>query len=867
MNAGTPNAVAVRMTGVSKSFGGIRALDNVDLSFHKGQIHALLGGNGAGKSTLLKILNGVYTPDAGSQIEVGGVPLTDNTPEAARQAGIAMIFQEMSLVPTLSVAQNIFLTRERRDGMGLIDDRAAERQARELFSELGIDIDPRLLVSELSAGQQQLTEIIKAMSQQPGILILDEPTTALSSTETDRLFEFVVRLKSKGVAIVYVSHRMDEIFKIADVATILRDGRHVVTAPIGEFTLQSMIEHIVGRSAGGFHDLERQAALGEPMVELRGVSGTRKPQNTVDLVVHRGEVVGVAGLLGSGRSSMARVLCGIDPLAAGEIRIKGKPVSIRSPRDAINHGIALIPEDRRRQGFVAAHSVASNIQLPVLDKLSKYSWILTAKAKQHADSLIKRLRVKTASADSAISTLSGGNAQKVVIAKWLGNDPDVLVLDEPTAGIDIGSKGEIVALIRELARQGKAILILSSELAELLAASDRIVIMSNGQLVRDIAGSELDAVMAEASEPAERQLLAERYLQLALQNRAQQYAVTLSTGPNGETPELAANVKLSDDELASIRAMQAKAAIVMHYTGNDWARAQINGLKAQFSIMGIDVVAVTDAGFNADQQVRDIDSALAHDPQIIVSIPTDPVVTAAAYRKAAERGVKLVYMDNVPKGHQAGRDYVSAVSSDNHGNGVASALLMAKALGGQGEIGLVFHAANFFVTRQRYQAFKLTLAEHHPGIRIVAEQGIGGPGFAGDFAADAQQAAAAMLASHAGLKGIWAVWDVPAEGVIAAARAAGRSDLVITTIDLGQNVAEDMARDGHVRGVAAQRAYDQGATEALLAGYGLLGKPAPAFVALPTLPVSKDNLLDAWQIVYRQSAPNFLHRTLHGENP
>lgn len=862
MKSADTNAVAVRMTGVSKSFGGIRALDNVDLSFHKGQIHALLGGNGAGKSTLLKILNGVYTPDAGSKIEVGGVPLTENTPEAARRAGIAMIFQEMSLVPTLSVAQNIFLTREARNGLGLIDDAEAERQARELFGELGVDIDPRLRVSELSAGQQQLTEIIKAMSQRPSTLILDEPTTALSSSETDRLFDFVVRLKAKGVAVVYVSHRMDEIFKIADVATILRDGRHVITAPIAQFTLQSMIEHIVGRSAGGFHDLERQATLGEPLVELRGVSGARRPQNVVNLVIHRGEVVGVAGLLGSGRSSMARVLCGIDPLAAGEIFIAGKPVRIRSPRDAIANGIALIPEDRRRQGFVAAHSVASNIHLPVLDKLSKYSWVLPDKAKQLSDSLIKRLRVKTASPDSAISTLSGGNAQKVVIAKWLGTDPEVLVLDEPTAGIDIGSKGEIVALIRELARQGKAILILSSELAELLAASDRIVVMSNGQLVRDIPRSELDAVMAEASDPAERQQLAERYLQMALQNRAQQYAKTLSTGPNGETPELAANVKLSDEELAKIRAMKAKAAIVLHYAGNDWSRAQVDGLKAQFTTMGIEVIAVTDAGFKADKQVTDIEAVLAHDPHIIISIPTDPVATAGAYRKAVERGVKLVYMDNVPKGHVAGRDYVSAVSADNYGNGVVSAQLMAKALDGKGEIGLVFHAADFFVTRQRFEAFKKTIVDNHPDIRIVAEQGISGP----DFAGDAQQVASAMLASHPSLKGIWAVWDVPAEGVIAAARAAGRNDLIITTIDLGQNVAADMARDGFVKGVAAQRAYDHGVTEALLAGYGLLGKEAPAFVALPALPVSKDNLLDAWQIVYRQSAPNFQHHTLQGEH-
>jgi ribose transport system ATP-binding protein len=856
MSAAAP-VHTVEMKGVTKSFGGVKALQGVDLHFKGGEIHALLGGNGAGKSTILKVLNGVHVPDAGT-IEVDGVPLTEHTPEAARRAGIAMIFQEMSLIPTLTVAQNIFLTREARNGMGLIDDGEAERQAGVLFSELGVDIDPTLRVSELSAGQQQLTEIVKAISQKARVFILDEPSTALSGTEVERLFGFLARLKADGVAVVYVSHRMDEIFKIADVATILRDGRHVISAPLSEFTLQSMIEHIVGRSAGGFVDVERRdAANDEPLVELRGVSGKRRPQNVVDLVVHRGEVVGVAGLLGSGRSSMARMLFGIDPIAGGEIRIGGKPVKITNPRDAIANGIALVPEDRRRQGFVAAHSVASNIQVPVLDKLSKYSWIMADKAKHFADELIQRLRVKTASADSAVSTLSGGNAQKVVIAKWLGAEPEVLVLDEPTAGIDIGSKGEIVALIRELARQGKAILILSSELAELLAASDRIVVMANGQIVRDISRRELDEATAAARDPAERQQLAERYLQLALQHRAQQFTKPLSTGPNGETPELAANVKLTDDELARIKAMKATAAIVLHYAGNDWSRAQVDGMKDQFATMGIEVIAVTDAGFKPEKQVADILAVMAQKPSIIVSVPTDPAATASAYKAASDADIKIVFMENTPRGMTAGEDYVSVVSADNYGNGVAAADLMGKALGGKGEIGLVFHAADFFVTRQRYDAFKKTIAENYPDIRIVAEQGIGGP----DFSGEAGKVASAMLASHKTINGIWAVWDVPAEGVIIAAKKSGRDDLVVITMDLGETVAADMARDGFIKGLGAQRTYDQGVTEALLAGYGLLGKEAPSFVALPALAVTRENLSDAWQIVYRQPAP-FLQKVM-----
>ncbi len=326
---------------------------------------------------------------------------------------------------------------------------------------------------------------------------------------------------------------------------------------------------------------------------------------------------------------------------------------------------------------------------------------------------------------------------------------------------------------------------------------------------------------------------------------------TLSTGPNGEKPVSAATITLSEDEIAEIQGLEATAAIVMHYGGNDWSQAQIDGLRDQFGKMGIEVIAVTDANFNPAKQVSDIETILAQDPDIIVSIPTDPAATANAYRQAAEAGVKLVFMDNVPSGFEAGKDYISAVSADNYGNGVAAAHLMAKALDESGKIGLVFHAADFFVTRQRYDAFKTTITENYPDIEIAAEQGIGGP----DFTGDAEKAASAMMVSNPDLDGIWAVWDVPAEGVISAARSLGRDDLVITTVDLGENVAIDMARGGYVMGLGAQRPFDQGVTEAMLAGYGLLGKEAPAYVALPALPVEKSNLLEAWQQVYRADAP------------
>jgi ribose transport system substrate-binding protein len=332
----------------------------------------------------------------------------------------------------------------------------------------------------------------------------------------------------------------------------------------------------------------------------------------------------------------------------------------------------------------------------------------------------------------------------------------------------------------------------------------------------------------------------------------------LSKGPHGEDPASATSVTLTSEELEKIKGLKAKAAIVMHYAGNDWSQAQVAGLKAQFAEMGIDVIAVTDAGFKPEKQVADIETVLAQKPQIIVSIPTDPVSTASAYQKASQQGVKLVFMDNVPKGLEAGKDYVSVVSADNAGNGAVAAHLMAKFLKGKGQIGLVFHAADFFVTRQRYEAFKKTITESYPNIKIVAEQGIGGP----DFSGDGDKAASAILTSHRNVNGIWAVWDVPAEGVMSAARSAGKDNLVITNCDLGLNVALDMAQDGFIKGIGSQRPSDQATTEAILAGYGLLGKQAPAYVALPALPVTRDNLLEAWKEVYHSEAPDSLKKSM-----
>jgi ribose transport system ATP-binding protein len=500
------------MHGISKAFGGIRALDNVDLTVAHGEIHALLGENGAGKSTILKILRGVIPFDSGT-IEIEGQQFPELSAETARRAGVAMIFQEMSLIPTLTVGQNIFLNHEPRSALRLIDDREGERQARSLFAMLGVDVDAEAMVGDLGTGQRQLTEIVKAVSQRARILILDEPTSALTGGEVERLFSFLRRLKADGVAIIYVSHRMDEIMRVADRATILRDGRHVITAPIAELSLETIITHIVGRRVGSFDDARGEEAVqGDVVLELRGVSGAVKPRD-INLTLRRGEVLGVAGLLGSGRSSLARLIAGLDPLVAGEIRVGGRPVKIGDAATAIAKGIVLIPEDRIRQGVIVDQSVATNISLPVLDRLSRWSWISAGSVSRLVERQIAQLRIKTGSPESAVATLSGGNQQKVVLAKWLAVEPDILVLDEPTAGIDVGTKAEIIALIRDMARRGKAIILVSSELSELLAASDRIAIMAGGRITSEVTRRDIGAGRGAPDE-------AEHRLQLLLQEAA-----------------------------------------------------------------------------------------------------------------------------------------------------------------------------------------------------------------------------------------------------------------------------------------------------------------------------------------------------------
>ena len=485
----------VSMQGITKAFNNITVLNNVDFELREGEIHALLGENGAGKSTLMKILRGVYQPDAGKIIVQGKSYDKFNTPNDARKAGIGMVFQEFSLVPTLTVAQNIFLTREIKNKVGLLDDKECEKRAKAFFDELEVDIDPHSIVSSLSTGYRQLTEITAALSQEARILIFDEPTASLTQIETLSLFRLMRRLKNKGISMIYISHRMEEIFKIADRITVLRDGRKIITDNISNLTIAGVIEHILGRKAEAINSRTVISTVRKDkiLLEVNNLKCARGIHD-VSFKLYSGEVIGIAGLMGSGRTELMQVIFGINPIKSGEIRTNGKQVQPKNPEDSMKSSVALIPEDRRVQGLILDHSIKENFILPMvqLNRLANGKLFVDyRKGASLAEHYVKNLKIRADSIDKVVRFLSGGNQQKVVIAKWLSTDPEILLMDEPTAGVDIGTKGEIIDMVRELAKQGKGIIFISSELQELLAVCDRVIVIKNGIIDRELDRQEI----------------------------------------------------------------------------------------------------------------------------------------------------------------------------------------------------------------------------------------------------------------------------------------------------------------------------------------------------------------------------------------
>ena len=472
---------AVELVSVSKSFAGVRALSDVSFDVRAGEVHALLGENGAGKSTLIKVIAGVHRPDSGT-IQIEGVTASFTSPREARRLGVATVYQELLLFPELSVAENIFLGNAPRRAWGGLDWDAMRKRARELLDSLDShDLDVDTKVGTLSVANRQRVEIAKALSQNARVLIMDEPTAALAEADVQRLLSVVRRLRERGVAIIYVSHRMPEIFALADRVTVLRDGAYVATRNIGEVDEAALVSMMVGRPLDRLFP-KVHAALGSTVLELRNVSHRREIED-ISLTLRAGEVLGIAGLVGSGRTEVALTIFGITPATGGEILIDGKPVTIDSPRAARDMGIACVPEDRGLQGLVRPMTVGENVSLAVLDRIARGFIIPFADEFRRARDAIKRLGIRGRGPEQTVRELSGGNQQKVVLAKWLETKPKILILDEPTRGIDVGAKAEIYALMSALAQQGLAILMISSELPEVLGMSDRVMVMNGGRMI------------------------------------------------------------------------------------------------------------------------------------------------------------------------------------------------------------------------------------------------------------------------------------------------------------------------------------------------------------------------------------------------
>ncbi|WKB51287.1 sugar ABC transporter ATP-binding protein [Eleftheria terrae] len=490
--------VLLSAQNIRKAFPGVVALDRVSLKIRAGRVHALMGENGAGKSTLMKVLSGIYRPDGGSLL-LRGQPLVLKTPRDALDRGIAMIHQELNLLADMTVAENIFIGREPRNRLGLVDHRALHRQTEALLQRLGLHIDPEVELGELSIANRQMVEIAKAVSFDSDVLIMDEPTSAITDKEVAHLFRIIEDLKRQGKAIVYITHKMDEVFRIADDISVFRDGRHIVTGEASEFDNRSLIAAMVGRELNQIFP-KQVATIGDVVLSVRGL--TRRPAfRDVSFEVRAGEILGLAGLMGSGRTEVVEAIFGVTPADGGELCVDGRCVQVREPRDAIRLGMALLTEDRKKSGLFLSLTVGDNMEITSLHRHETAGFVRQAEVRQLCEGMRRQLQVKTPSLDETIENLSGGNQQKVLIGRWLLNQPRILILDEPTRGIDVGAKAEIHKLMTSLAQAGVAIVMISSELPEVMGMSDRILVMHEGRAAGTLARAEFsqEKIMALAS--------------------------------------------------------------------------------------------------------------------------------------------------------------------------------------------------------------------------------------------------------------------------------------------------------------------------------------------------------------------------------
>lgn len=479
----------LQLRNIVKRFYGVVALNDVSVDIEAGQIHVVIGENGAGKSTLMKIVAGLYKQDSG-EILLDGKPVSFASPLDAIAHRISMIHQELMPIPHLTVAENIFLGREPLNRAGLLDKKQLLRDAQALFEEIEIDIDPRAEMRTLSVAQIQLVEIAKAVSFHSKVLIMDEPTSAISEKEIEKLYHLIFKLKADGTAIVFISHKLDEIFRVADKITVLRDGMFIATKDAAALDKESLIALMIGRDLSSVY-MKQPTTIGAPVLEVRGLTKKGLFEN-ISFTLHQNEILGIAGLMGAGRTELVETIFGLRTADSGEIFIKGKPVSIKSPSDAQRNKIALIPEDRKALGLDLKDSTAFNISLCDLEALSSGGILRKKQEQSKVADMIKEMNVKVHSPKTPVVSLSGGNQQKVVIAKWLMTAPDILIMDEPTRGIDIGAKTEIYKLISQLVQQNKSVLMVSSELPEIIGMSDRVLVLSAGKLTGELNGNEID---------------------------------------------------------------------------------------------------------------------------------------------------------------------------------------------------------------------------------------------------------------------------------------------------------------------------------------------------------------------------------------
>ncbi|WP_243231956.1 sugar ABC transporter ATP-binding protein [Microbacterium sp. CIAB417] len=493
---------ALELHRVVKSFGPVIALRSGSLILRPHSIHALIGENGAGKSTLVKIMAGLYRRDSGD-FRLHGEDVDFTSTAQSKAAGIAVIYQEPTLFPDLSVTENIFMGRQPVNRYGRIDRRAMRTEVEQIFRRLGVAIDPDRITEGLSIADQQLIEIAKAISLDASVLVMDEPTAALSGVEVDRLFAVARSLRDEGRAVLFISHRFDEVFALCDTVTVMRDGAYIATTPIADTTVDELVRQMVGRDITELFP-KQDAAIGDPLLEVTGLTSPGVFHD-ISLTVRSGEIVALAGLVGAGRSEVARAVFGVDAYREGSVRMLGAPVARRNPTEAMRAGLALVPEDRRKQGLVIESGVGGNITLAIRRRLARWGLLTSGMENRAAREWASRLEVKTHALDTVASTLSGGNQQKVVLAKWLATDPRVLIIDEPTRGIDVGTKSEVHRLLSQLAGQGMGILMISSELPEVLGMADRVLVMREGRITAEIdrADATSENVMFAATHASE----------------------------------------------------------------------------------------------------------------------------------------------------------------------------------------------------------------------------------------------------------------------------------------------------------------------------------------------------------------------------